>query len=84
VSATTPTIGATVQYCGHDATFIADIYVVEGVAVVRAATSHVDRNLQRPARGATHHIVDFPKAGFWRPDLGVFVVPLSQVRRVPS
>jgi hypothetical protein len=31
-----PAIGAVVQYCGHKATFIADIFEIEGVNVVRA------------------------------------------------
>lgn len=73
-------IGATVQYGGHDATFIADIYEIEGAAVVRATGPVTMKNVQRPAIGVTHHIIDFPKAGFWRPDLGVFVVPKDQVR----
>jgi hypothetical protein len=32
---------------------------------------------------ATHHIWDFPNSGFWRPDLGVFVVPGDQVFFLP-
>jgi hypothetical protein len=31
---------------------------------------------------ATHHVVDFPSSGFWRPDLGVFVVPEDQVKEI--
>lgn len=75
-------IGARVQYCGHDGTFVADIFEVEGANVVRASEPITAGNLQRPAKSATHHIVDFPSGGFWRPDLGVFVVPKKQVREL--
>lgn len=71
-------IGARVQYCGHDAWFIADIIEVAGANVVRAP-GRVDDLLVRPKTGATHHLRDFPRSGFWRPDLGVFVVPKEQV-----
>lgn len=74
-----PAMGARVQFCGHDATFIADIYRVEGANVVRAVGPVNDKTLNRPGVDATHHLVDFPSAGFWRPDLGVFVVPERQV-----
>jgi hypothetical protein len=46
---------------------------------VRAIGPVNDKTLKRPAIGATHHLIDFPSAGFWRPDLGVFVVPERQV-----
>lgn len=80
-------MGALVQYCGHKAVFPADIFVVAGAAVVRAS-GRVD--LDSIARGpeacarATHHLLDFPEAGFWRPDLGVFVVPTAQVELRPT
>ncbi|HEX7095673.1 MAG TPA: hypothetical protein VF183_07305 [Acidimicrobiales bacterium] len=75
-------VGATVVYCGHDATFIADIIEVAGACVVRATG---------PLRGpksvldygntkhATHRVRDFPVAGYWNPELGVLVVPRDQV-----
>jgi hypothetical protein len=75
-------LGALVEYCGHNACFVADIYEIEGVNVVRAngrvnSDSLIyDRSVKEKA---THRLVDFPVAGFWRPDLGVFVVPSSQV-----
>ena len=72
-------MGAVVQYCGHDATFAADIYVHDGVAVVHAAAAPIEKALTRPAANPTHHVSDFPKAIFWKPRLGVFVVPVSQV-----
>lgn len=36
----------------------------------------------RPAQGVTHHLSDFPSAGFWKPELGVFVVPQEQVKEI--
>lgn len=71
-------IGACVRYCGHNATFVADITEVAGACVIRA-NGPIDKVLTRPADGETHHVSDFPVAGFWRPDLGVLVVPSSQV-----
>ena len=73
-------MGAVVQYCGHDATFPADIYVQDGIAVIHAAAAPVEKALTRPAENPTHHMMDFPKAIFWKPSLGVFVVPASQVK----
>jgi hypothetical protein len=72
-------MGATVLYCGHNGTFIADIFKVGNVNVVRANGKVTPDNISRPANGATHHLSDFPNGGFWRPDLGVFVVPENQV-----
>ena len=75
--------GAVVLYCGHNATFIADIHRIGNVNVVRA-TGPLDKPgfLTRPAEKHSHHLMDFPCAGFWRPDLGVFVVPHNQVKEV--
>jgi hypothetical protein len=72
-------MGARVQYCGHDGFFLADIYSVAGANIVRANGSVSPGNLTRPADEATHILLDFPLAGFWRPDLGVFAVPQNQV-----
>jgi len=74
-------MGALVQYCGHDGCFIADIFEVAGANVVRASRPITPDNLLRPADEATHHLLDMPTAGFWRPDLGVFVVPKDQVKK---
>lgn len=76
--------GAVVRYCGHTAVFIADIYHIGGACVVRA-NGPVDRNLIRSQvdyAAATHHVIDHPVTGFWRPDLGVLVVPAAQVLTV--
>lgn len=75
-------IGALVRYCGHNGLFIADIVEVEGAVCVRANGPVTPANLERPAQGATHHLVDFPKAGLWQPDRGIFVVPAAQVRKL--
>jgi hypothetical protein len=74
-------MGALVQYCGHDGTFVADIFEVAGANVVRANGPVTPGNITRPAIGATHRISD-SEGGFWRPDLGVFVVPKSQVEEL--
>jgi hypothetical protein len=74
--------GARVQYCGHGGWFIADILKVAGANVVRASGEVTPGNIIRPADEATHHLIDFPDTGFWRPDLGVFVVPENQVEEL--
>lgn len=71
-------VGAIVRYCGHDATFVADVIEV-GTACVVIANGDINENLMRPATKASHHLVDFPKAGYWNPRKGVFVVPSDQV-----
>lgn len=72
-------MGAKVQYCGHDGTFIADIFRIGNINVVNANGPVTPSNLERPAVGATHRLRDFPEAGFWSPNKGVFVVPEKQV-----
>jgi hypothetical protein len=77
--------GARVNYCGHDGYFVADVLHVAGAIVVRATGPVSAQNIIRPGshnyRSPTHTMVDFPEAGFWRPDLGVFVVPAGQVKK---
>lgn len=80
-------MGALVRYCGHRGVFAADIHVVGSVNVVRANGAVTGDNLDRSPDSydaATHHIVDFPIAGFWQPRMGVFVVPKNQVRKLPG
>jgi len=79
-----PKTGALVAYCGHDGYFIADIYKVGTANVVRANKPVTPDNIRRPMIGATHHMSDFPELGFWRPDLGLFVVPESQVKEIKN
>lgn len=75
--------GAIVAYCGHSGSFIADIWVVGNANVVRANGPVTAANINRKAK-PTHHLSDFPLPGFWRPDLGVFVVPEKQVTKLKS
>ena len=73
-------MGAIVQFCGHRGTFIADIYDIGECNVVHASREVNGDTINRDNfDAATHHISDFPKAGFWKPRIGVFVVPKSQV-----
>lgn len=88
-------MGAKVKYCGHEAYFVADIFEVAGANVIRAngpINDYLVRNpngrledldqLNHPNHGLTHHVSDFPQPGFWRPDLGVLVVPADQVTKL--
>ena len=69
-------VGAIVQYCGHDASFVADIVVKHGVAVV-IGNPKVESNLTRPASpNVTNHVID-AGALYWGPLRGFFVVPVS-------
>jgi hypothetical protein len=71
--------GAMVRYCGHDAMFVADVFEIAGACVV-VASAAIDKCLIRPATDeATHHLIDWPKAGYWNPRAGIFVVPSDQV-----
>lgn len=71
-------MGAIVKYCGHDGCFLADIHKVGNTNVINAAKPVTMDNLTRPARRCTHHISDFPTAGFWKPQKGIFVIPEKQ------
>lgn len=73
--------GARVMYCGHNGWFVADIWRVRDAVVVRGPAKGVSPGtiVRGQNREGTHRLVDFPSAGFWRPDLGLFVVPADQV-----
>lgn len=79
---TTSRTGAMVRYCGHDGMFPADVYEIGEAVVIHCPTPISPDMLLRPAIGRwwTHWVVDFPMAGFWRPQTGVLVVPSAQVR----
>lgn len=80
-------VGAYVRYCGHEAYFIADIWKIGNANVVKANGPLTDKLLMRDEEGynkATHQLVDFPSAGYWRPYLGIFVVPEEQVTEVKT
>ncbi len=78
-------MGAKVKYCGHDGWFIADIFELKGVNVVRGNGRIRYETLNKPAHPeATHHLTDCPDSGVWMPDIGVFVVPKSQVKEIKN
>lgn len=73
-------MGANVLYCGHQGWFIADIFEIEGVNVVKANGKITPGNLTRNRFDEiTHHVSDFPVAGCWDPNRGFLVVPSKQV-----
>ena len=76
-----PAIGAVVRYCGHDGVFIADIFLIDKVNVVRANGPVNPGNIKRKGElgKATHQLSDFPACGYWGAERGVFVVPEKQV-----
>lgn len=82
MSAVKGIVGANVVFCGHNGYFVADIVLIGNVAVIQAGGPVVPDRLHRnnDLGPPTHHIVDFPKPVFWKPRLGVFVVPKGQVR----
>lgn len=77
-------IGAQVGYCGHDASFVADVFEVGGAVVIVANGGPIDSQLRRPAGKITHRFRDFPNPGFWGRHRGVFVVPREQVELVDA
>ena len=74
-------MGARVMFCGHAGWFVADIFEVGNVNVVKSAGGAVAGDMLVRERGdeATHHLMDFPTAGAWIANRGVFVVPTAQV-----
>lgn len=73
-------VGVPVQYCGHNGLFMADLYFIAGAVVVRASGPLDLGALIRPPANARYHLTDHPSTGFWRPELGVFVVPAEQLK----
>lgn len=73
--------GAVVHVLAYDLIFSADLFEVAGAIVVRGS-GPLTAIGWRPAeafREVTHELHDRPNAGFWRDDLGIFVVPKDQV-----
>lgn len=63
-------------FCGHKGYFIADVIGVGSAWVVRAnGPVSADNIIRRDVDEEATHIVSDMWGGFWRPDLGVFVVP---------
>lgn len=79
-------MGAKVLFCGHEGWFVGDVHRVGNVNVVRAAPGHFpvtgDSIIRRDYKEVTHCVSDCPVNGFWRPDIGVFVVPEDQVTEI--
>ena len=75
--------GINVQFCGHEGYFIADVRILKGCAIVHASAPVSPDSIYRNNEfgPATHIVVDFP-VGFWKPQLGVFVVPRDQFREL--
>lgn len=83
--------GATVHMIPHDLVFQADLFAVAGAIVVRANGPLVrDQNCWSRSRKfcddhkPTHELHDDSGSGFWREDLGVFVVPADRLTEVQS
>jgi hypothetical protein len=80
-------MGAIVRFCGHRGTFIADIWRIGSVNVIAASRNINPSTINRDFDAyehATHHMSDFPRAGYWKPEGGIFVVPASQVVELPG
>ncbi len=76
-------MGAKVMYCGHAGWFVADIFKVGNVNVVKANGKVTSGNLVRKnLEEATHQLVDMPVGGCWCPERGFFVVPEGQVTEI--
>lgn len=76
-------MGAKVMYCGHNGWFIADIFLVGNVNVIKANGPITAEGLVRgQCCEATHHVIDFPKAGCWAKERGILVVPAKQVKEL--
>lgn len=76
-------MGAIVLFCGHKGCFLADIWRVGDVNIIHASRPVDPGTLDREAK-PTHHLQDFPKAGFWKPRIGVFVVPCNQCQELAT
>ena len=74
-------MGARVMFCGHAGYFVADIWHVGNVNIVHASSPVTgDTVIREDVELATHQLVAFPVAGFWKPLKGLFVVPEEQVK----
>lgn len=78
-----PRMGAVVLFCGHDASFSADVFKVGNANVVIANGDLEKRGvLTRPARAdCTHHVSDM-HGGVWKPHRGLFVVPVKACKEL--
>lgn len=69
--------GAVVRFPEYDVTVAADLYVVDGVTIVRFLPSQWDLDNYREV---TH--VAYTEGGFWRRDIGVLVARRGGVQEV--
>lgn len=83
--------GATVHMIPHDIVFQADLFEVGGAMVIRAngPIVHGGNAWPRSAKFCEHHLpthelLDDHGTGFWREDLGVFVVTPDLLRALPQ
>jgi hypothetical protein len=79
--------GATVHLVPHGVVFQADLFAVAGAIVVRANGPLIlEKNTwalgERGFPPPTHQLHDDRGSGFWRDDLGVFVVPADRLTEV--
>lgn len=73
------------MYCGHSGWFAADIFEIGGCNVVVANGPVSPDNIHREdLETATHHMVDFPIGGCWKPHRGLFAVPSDQVTELTA
>lgn len=80
-------VGARVQYCAHNAYFVADIHTLGEYNIVVGnvkpnggldlifPSDEVRHGFTKP----THHLTDMPPGGYFNDRRGIFVVPKSQV-----
>lgn len=82
--------GAIVHMIPHDLVFQADLYEVAGAIVIRANGPIIRDGNAWPSRKfcehhqPTHELLDDHGTGFWREDLGVFVVPADRLTAAMS
>lgn len=76
-------MGAKVMFCGHAGWFMADIFDLGPMNVIKANGPITTDNIIRTnISDATHHVSDYPQRGFWCPERGVLVVRKAQCRKV--
>ena len=63
--------GAVVHFPEYGITVVADLYVVDGVIIVRFIPSQWEHNNELGAPDPTH--LAYTEGGFWRRDLGILV-----------
>lgn len=75
-------MGVRIQYCGHDASFVADVYDFGDTVAIHKGSPLDLATVDRPAGACDFLLTDFPTGGMWKPSIGVFVVPSTQLRPI--